>query len=101
MDKEFRDLMDIVFGTPAIVENCTTERYEVLKKMNANIKQCEKSLNDYLEQKKKVFPRFYFLSNQALLTILSNGQNLPKVCEFLGDMFDGLKNLVFEAPKPP
>ncbi len=68
--------------------------------MNASIRQCEKSLNDYLEQKKKVFPRFYFLSNQNLLTILSNGNNLPKVCEFLGDMFDGLKTLLFEAPKP-
>ena len=62
--------------------------------MSANIKRCEKALNDYLEQKKKAFPRFYFLSNQSLLTILSNGQNPPKVAEFLGDCFDGMKTLV-------
>jgi len=48
-----------------------------------------------LEQKKKSFPRFYFLSNQSLLTILSNGTNPPKVCEFIGDCFDGLKSIIF------
>ena len=66
--------------------------------MNANIKICEKALNDYLEQKKKAFPRFYFLSNPSLLTILSNGTNPPKVCEFLGDCFDGLKTFLFQDP---
>lgn len=48
-----------------------------------------------MEQKKKSFPRFYFLSNQSLLTILSNGTNPPKVCEFIGDCFDGLKSIIF------
>jgi dynein heavy chain len=55
-------------------------------------------LNEYLEQKKKSFPRFYFLSNQSLLTILSNGTNPPKVCEFIGDCFDGLKTVTFYPP---
>ena len=69
--------------------------------MSAKIKKCEKALNDYLEQKKKVFPRFYFLSNQSLLTILSNGQNPPKVCEFIGDCFDGLKTPKFQTSANP
>jgi len=51
---------------------------------------------DYLEQKKKAFPRFYFVSNQALLDILSNGNNPIKVSEYLGDCFDGVKTLNFE-----
>jgi dynein heavy chain len=66
--------------------------------MSASIKRCETSLNEYLEGKKKSFPRFYFLSNQSLLTILSNGTNPPKVCEFIGDCFDGLSTLVFDPP---
>jgi dynein heavy chain len=68
--------------------------------MSASIKRCETSLNEYLEGKKKSFPRFYFLSNQSLLTILSNGTNPPKVCEFIGDCFDGLSTLVFDPPAP-
>jgi dynein heavy chain len=56
---------------------------------------CEKALNEYLEQKKKIFARFYFVSNQALLDILSNGNNPEKVDEYLGDCFDGMKGLDF------
>lgn len=62
-----------VSQNPSVVEACTNERKEVLSGWSDKIKKCEKSLNDYLEQKKKSFPRFYFLSNQSLLTILSNG----------------------------
>lgn len=100
VDKEFREMMADVNTNPSIIEACTADRLATLQQMSANIKQCEKALNDYLEQKKKAFPRFYFLSNQSLLTILSNGNNPPKVCEFLGDCFDGLKTLIFEPPQP-
>lgn len=90
VDNDYRELMNEVQLNPLVVEACTNERKERLLTMSALIKKCEKALNDYLEQKKKAFPRFYFLSNQSLLTILSNGQNAPKVCEYLGDCFDGL-----------
>ena len=39
--------------------------------------------NDYLEQKKKYFPRFYFVANGALLDILSNGNKPLKAGEML------------------
>lgn len=59
---------------PGVVEICAgPDKKGQLVDMNNKIKKCEKALNDYLEQKKKAFPRFYFLSNQSLLTILSNG----------------------------
>jgi dynein heavy chain len=73
VDKEFRELMAEVSLNPGVVEACINERKDQLVEMNNKIKRCEKALNDYLEQKKKAFPRFYFLSNQSLLTILSNG----------------------------
>lgn len=51
---------------------------------------------DYLEQKKKAFARFYFVSNQALLDILANGTDPLKVSYYLGDCFDGIQTLNFE-----
>jgi dynein heavy chain len=47
-----------------VVEACTSEgREEILNGFNQDIETCEKALNAYLEEKKKVFPRFYFVSN--------------------------------------
>jgi len=100
VDREFRDIMTDASANPGVVEACTKERLEQLTVMSNSIKRCEKSLNEYLEGKKKSFPRFYFLSNQSLLTILSNGTNPPKVCEFIGDCFDGLNTLIFLPPAP-
>merc|ERR1719247_3924156 len=80
-----------------IVEICCAEgREETLREICEAIESCEKALNDYLEQKKKAFPRFYFVANQALLDILSNGNRPLKVAEYIGDCFDGVKTLNFE-----
>jgi dynein heavy chain, axonemal len=71
------------------------QKFEFKEYFFTEIELCEKALNEYLEQKKKMFPRFYFVSNQALLDILSNGNNPPKVDEYIGDCFDGMKGLQF------
>lgn len=36
---------------------------------------CQKALSDYMESKRRAFPRFYFVSSADLLDILSNGNN--------------------------
>lgn len=101
VNSEFEEIMIAAHENPLVIDNCTEARKQSLIEMSQKIKKCEKALNDYLEQKKKIFPRFYFLSNQSLLTILSNGQNPPKVCEFIGDCFDGLKTLRFQQMDNP
>ena len=43
------------------------------------VQVCEKALADYMESKRRSFPRFYFVSTADLLDILSNGNNPAKV----------------------
>ncbi|CAK0903564.1 unnamed protein product [Prorocentrum cordatum] len=97
MDNQWKDLMLDASGSYLIVDICCFEgREDALNKISEGIDTCEKSLNEYLEQKKKIFPRFYFVANQALLDILSNGNRPLKVAEYLGDMYEGVKTLNFE-----
>jgi len=94
-NSQFRDIMNEVVNINSVIyEACTVERKAELDEISKAIEDCEKQLNQYLEQKKKAFPRFYFVSNQTLTDILSNGNN-PEliVSEFLGDLFDGMKKL--------
>jgi len=102
MDTAWKELMmDASQSTGLVVDICCQEgREESLKNIDEGINLCERSLNEYLEQKKKIFPRFYFVANQALLDILSNGNRPLKVAEYLGDIFEATKTLDFsKEPK--
>jgi dynein axonemal heavy chain len=89
-------LMTEVQENPNAIEACSHKgRSELLETMKLGLEQCEKSLNQYLETKRKAFPRFYFLSNAALLDILSNGYDPQAVQAHLGDCFDNIAKLEF------
>merc|ERR1719188_2587529 len=88
-------MMEVSQTTNVVEICCADTREETLLTITGAIDTCERSLNEYLEQKKKAFPRFYFVANQALLDILSNGNKPLKVAEYLGDIFDGIKTLDF------
>jgi len=96
LDSEFKELMKDAITEPNVINVCSVDgRQELLASMMARLEQCQKSLNEYLDQKKKIFPRFYFVSNVALLDMLANGTNPPKIMKYLGDCYDSLDELTF------
>lgn len=53
--------------------------FKFLEGQQKELELCEKALADYMESKRRAFPRFYFVSTADLLDILSNGNNPHKV----------------------
>ncbi|XP_074081620.1 dynein axonemal heavy chain 2 isoform X1 [Macrotis lagotis] len=64
-----------------------------LVEMNTGLENIQKSLDMYLETKRHIFPRFYFLSNDDLLEILGQSRNPEAVQPHLKKCFDNIKSL--------
>lgn len=73
---------------------------EKLSEMNSKLEEIQKSLDMYLETKRQIFPRFYFLSNDDLLEILGQSRNPDAVQPHLKKCFDNIKSLRINKVHP-
>ncbi|XP_058531818.1 dynein axonemal heavy chain 2 isoform X3 [Ochotona princeps] len=72
-----------------------------LIEMNTILEDIQKSLDMYLETKRHIFPRFYFLSNDDLLEILGQSRNPEAVQPHLKKCFDNIKLLRIQKAGGP
>nr|XP_006813236.1 PREDICTED: dynein heavy chain 6, axonemal [Saccoglossus kowalevskii] len=102
VDKSWKEIMRKVNRLPNALRASTQPGLlETFQNNNALLDQIQKCLEAYLESKRVVFSRFYFLSNDELLEILSQTRNPQAVQPHLRKCFDAIARLEFGSDVVP
>jgi dynein heavy chain len=97
VDNKWRFTMNQCQEDPSILVNCSRDGLkDNFLESNKNLDIVQKGLADYLEKKRSNFARFYFLSNDELLEILSQTKEVRKVRSHLRKVFEAMADLTFQ-----
>lgn len=95
IDRSYQKIMAETSTVLYIKQCCLVpNRLTEFQTMVRGLDKCQKSLNDYLDSKRNAFPRFFFISDDELLSILGNTDPLC-VQEHIIKMFDNVLSLKF------
>jgi dynein heavy chain len=71
IDKSFKSIMASCVKNSLCTVACSTDnRLGALTNLSERLEGCQKSLSEYLETKRNSFPRFFFISDDELLSVL-------------------------------
>jgi len=96
VDQLWKTTMQAIDDDPGIFE--LAERDSILTwfiDANKKLEKILRSLNEYLEEKRLVFPRFYFLANEDLLMILAQTKDPTLVQKHMDKCFEGIQKVKF------
>ncbi|CDJ53066.1 hypothetical protein EBH_0006090 [Eimeria brunetti] len=79
-----------------VLPNISTQIDELQKQLSL----CEKALNEFMDSKRKTFPRFFFVSSVDLLDILSHGNDPPAVMVHMPKIFQAIQQFDWRAALP-
>ncbi|KAI3354358.1 hypothetical protein L3Q82_018881, partial [Scortum barcoo] len=97
VDEDFRSIMsDIQRDNRVVSLSSRAGIRNSLVTILDQLQRCQKSLNEFLEEKRSAFPRFYFIGDDDLLEILGQATNPTVIQSHLKKLFAGIHSVVFD-----